>query len=136
MNTKPSPTVTSANLWNNEDPIVDLEAAYPDYDWPEVPAWVDEDISSADVAAIAQGGCMSGAYMPAVTYHMANQIMAEHGDDVLDFLVTSMGELPKPDNTESWSGMACFYLSYAVELWADGVEDTLTEILAQLTEEN
>ena len=71
----------------------------------------------ADIQAIQQGGCSSGAFMPAVTYYSAMLTMADYGDDVLQYIQDTMGELPKPDNCESWSGMACFYLSCAVELW-------------------
>lgn len=66
--------------------------------------------------------------MPAVTYFEARTTMAEHGDDVLDYLQEQTGELPKPADIESWSGMACFYLSCAVELWVSfaqsEIEDT------------
>lgn len=50
-------------LWNNEEPVADLGI--------EVPRWIDQDISPNDIAAICQGGCASGAYMPAVTYYQA-----------------------------------------------------------------
>jgi hypothetical protein len=80
------------------------------------PEWITEPLSPNDIAAINQGGCDSGAYMPAVSYYAARQTMAEHGDDVLDYLEGMMGELPKPPDDCSWSGMSCFYLSRAVEL--------------------
>ena len=82
-----------------------------------IPKWIDQDLSPNDIAAINQGGCESGAYMPAVTYYTASQTMAEHGDDVLDYLNEVEGDLPTPRNDENWSGMACFYLSRAVEDW-------------------
>ena len=81
------------------------------------PEWITQALSPYDIAAINQGGCASGAYMPAVTYHQAAQTMSEHGDEVLDYITDILGELPKPADDESWSGMACFYLSYAVELF-------------------
>lgn len=81
----------------------------------------------ADIQAIQQGGCASGAYMPAVTYWQAAATMAEHGDGVLDYIQENYGELPTPQNDTSWSGLAVFYLSMAVELWCgqfdlDGVD--------------
>ena len=88
----------------------------------EVPAWVEQDIEVDQVGAILECGCASGAYMPAVTYYQANQTMSEHGDDVLDYIQESLGELPKPSDDISWSGLAVFYLSAAVELWASSVE--------------
>ena len=79
------------------------------------PAWITEPLTPYDIAAIYQGGCASGAYMPAVTYNQAIETMGEYGDDVLDFIEDNVGKLPPPLDV-SWSGMACFYLSNAVEL--------------------
>ena len=67
--------------------------------------------------------------MPAVTYHKALATMAAHGDDVLDYIENALGELPKPPDSASWSGMACHYLSCAVELWASGVESEVEAAL-------
>jgi hypothetical protein len=108
------------DLWNTETPINEIEGLDID-----VPAWISQDISPSDVAAILQGGCASGAYMPAVTYHEAAKTMSEHGDDVLQYLQDNMDGLPKPPDDVSWSGLACFYLSAAVEYWVCTVEDQL-----------
>ena len=113
MNTDP--------LWNNDEPVTALDI--------DVPAWIEQDITPADIAAINQGGCASGAYMPAVTYYDVAQTMAKHGDDVLQYLEDIYGKLPPPKTDESWSGLACFYLSAAVEAWAASVEDEVTEAL-------
>lgn len=113
------------DLWDLEDSI----SSYPQCEDIEIPAWLDQDISPNDVAAIVQGGCASGAYMPAVTYADANKTMTEHGDDVLQYLQDTMGELPKPPDDTSWSGLAVFYLSAAVDLWASSIEDELTDAL-------
>ena len=112
-------------LWNCETPIIDLnKQGITNID---APAWIDwrQDISPSTIAAIVQGGCASGAYMPAVTYHDAAQTMARHGDDVLQYIEDAYGELPQPDRSESWSGIAVFYLSCAVEIWAASVEAAL-----------
>jgi hypothetical protein len=109
-------------LYNFDKPITELDI--------NVPAWIEQDITGTDVAAICQGGCASGAYMPAVTYHSALTTMGEHGDDVLQFIEDSLGELPAPPDSVSWSGLACHYLSTAVELWASSVEDEATQELA------
>lgn len=90
----------------------------------EVPRWIDQNITLYEVQAIQHGGCASGAYMPAVTYHEAAATMAEHGDDVLQFIDDELGELPTVPTDTSWSGIAVFYLSYAVELWASSIEET------------
>lgn len=111
------------DLWNTETAIAEL----PDCDI-EIPAWINPDISPSDVAAICQGGCASGDYMPAVTYYMALATMTAHGDDVLQYIEDSLGELPQPPKDTSWGGVAVFYLSTAVELWAGSVENQLEEM--------
>lgn len=127
---------TANRLWDHEEPIVDLEDVDGDrpFAGDAVPYWIEQGITPSTVAAIAQGGCASGAYMPAVTYHDAAQTMAEHGDDVLQYLQDHLGELPKPADDTSWSQLACFYLSCAVELWASGMVDPLDDFLADLEE--
>ena len=80
------------------------------------PAWITSPLSPYDIAAINQGGCASGAYMDAVTYNKATEVMAEHGDDVLQFIEDHYGYLPEIPKGQSWSGIAVFYLSIAVDL--------------------
>lgn len=110
--------MTTINLYDHETPCAH---------YVEVPMWIAQDISCYDLAAILQGGCASGAYMPAVTYHKALQTMSDHGDDVLAYL-ESLGELPRVDGL-SWAGMASHYLSCAVELWASSVEEVIREAI-------
>jgi len=88
------------------------------------PEWITQPLSPADIAAILQGGCASGAYMPAVTYSQAVATMSEHGDEVVQYLEDYYGDhLPAVPTGESWSGLAVFYLSAAVEAWAYAHED-------------
>ena len=87
------------------------------------PEWIVNELTPYDLAAINQGGCASGAYMPAVTYYQANKTMADHGDDVLEFISDNLGELPNPDSDMDWTGRACFYLSLAVELFCQSHSD-------------
>ena len=117
-----------ANLWENDEPVADLGI--------DVPQWVEQDITPYDVAAICQGGCASGAYMPAVTYYQALQTMNEHGDDVWDFIGGYYGEIPNPVESNSWAHMAVFYVSFAVELWASSVEDEISNALDALDGED
>jgi len=112
-------------LWNNDQPVTDFDI--------DVPAWIEQDITCTDIAAINQGGCESGAYMPAVTYWQANDIMAEHGDDVLEYIENNIGELPEVTG-ESWKGMAVKYLSFAVELWSASIEDELRDAIEESQE--
>lgn len=107
------------DLWNCEEPVRELDADLV------VPDWINQDISPSTVAAIVQGGCASGAYMPAVTYYDAKNTMGEHGDEIFDYFDEHMGERPRPKEEESWDGLACFYVSCAVEIWAAYASDKL-----------
>jgi len=98
----------------------------------DVPRWIEQDIDVNDVRAIIQGGCASGAYMPAVTYYQALKTMSEYGDEVLETLEGL--ELDSNFLGLSWSGMACYILSAAVEQWACAIEDELAEIEDELGE--
>ena len=54
----------------------------------EIPAWIDSDYHDEFndlqyLKDLQYGGCASGQYMPAVTYHTARETMNEHGDDHL-----------------------------------------------------
>ena len=112
--------MTEQEIWDCEEPVSELLDC-------DIPRWIDQDIDPSTVISICQGGCASGAYMPAVTYHTALKTMGEHGDDVLQYVEDSHGELPSPNAGESWSGLAVFYLSCAVESWASA---TLSELEA------
>ena len=100
----------------------------------EVPAWVEsikermypgtEVVWVRDIEAICEGGCSSGAYLPAVTYYQALRTMRDHGDEVLSYIWEQLGEVPGIDfatTYPAWSNIACHYLSLAVELWAHSV---------------
>jgi len=104
------------DLWNCEQPA---------RLWISVPAWIDSDISPATIAAIVQGGCESGAYMPACYYHQASETMHEFGDEVLQYVTDSLGDLPKLPDDISWSGVAVHFLTMAVDLWAMTAEQEL-----------
>ena len=82
------------------------------------PEWITQHLDIADIQAVQQGGCASGAYMPAVTYYDAAQTMAELGTEVLDYIESDCGlDLPTVPRLTSWRGIAVLYLSCAVELW-------------------
>ena len=42
-----------------------------------------------------------------------------------DSFADAYGELPKIQNDESWSGIAVFYLSFAVELWTCNAQSAI-----------
>ena len=117
------------DIWNTETPICEI----PGLDI-NIPDWLEPDISPSDIAAIVQGGCSSGAYMPAVTYYDALKTMAENGDEVLDYIESAMGALPSVAGHSRWSQMATTYLSCAVELWASSIEKTLEDHELEETE--
>lgn len=104
------------DLWNCDKPITDFDI--------DVPAWIDQGITPYDVAAIIQGGCDSGAYMPAVTYSRALQTMNDHGDAIFQYLEDN-DALSAPDPLESWAHLATHLVSCAVELWASSIESEL-----------
>lgn len=114
-----------ADLWEYESPLTDLGI--------RVPGWIEQDISPADVAAILNGGCFSGAYMPAVTYHKAMATMGQYGDEVLDSLTDAGLDVPViAAANESWAGYCCRVLSAAVEAWASSVEDRIIDALGRV----
>lgn len=129
------------NLWEYDEPISVYNekalAADEDADTVDVPDWIEQDITPADVAAIVQGGCASGAYMPACRYSDAVKTMSDHGDDVMQYLedndFASMMDADKIMK-QSWSGLACHFLSAAVELWAANVESELDDMLDAIEE--
>lgn len=102
--------MTQDQLWDFYNPITDLGL--------NVPRWIDQDITGVTIAAIYQGGCDSGAYLPAVTYREAYEIMGAHGDDVLQYLEDYGDELPEIPAGRGWRGVSVHFLSCAVELWA------------------
>jgi hypothetical protein len=108
-------------IWNCETPVAELLNI-------QVPEWIEQDICAMTIASICNGGCASGSYMPAVTYWQALQTMSQHGNEVLDYILDYLGDIPAPDKNESWTGMACFYLSTAVELWAGDIMGQLEEL--------
>lgn len=110
------------DLWNTETAINLIDGHNI-----EVPDWIDQDISPSDVAAICQGGCASGAYMPAVTYYQALKTMNDHGDEILEYIEEMDLDLPSVKG-QSWGQMACTYVSTAVELWAYSVESELESL--------
>jgi|TARA_R100000501_G_C2616214_1_gene109781 hypothetical protein len=115
------------DLWNSDEPITSYT------DSIEIPRWIDQKITPATIAAILQGGCDSGAYMPAVTYYQALKTMDEYGDTkdgVLDYLESSLGYIPTDIvyKGQSWGGMACRLVSQAVELWAMSIEQELLDL--------
>lgn len=109
-------------LWNSGE----VKAA----EYVEVPVWIDQGIYCYDVAAICQGGCESGAYMPAVTYYEAQKIMNEHADSVIRFLENQGYEKAEFDfSNQTWGCFCVQLLSLAVDTWAYSIAEELAEAL-------
>ncbi len=111
----------------HDTPLSDLDITVPPY--------VEPDIDVGQVEAIVEGGCASGAYMPAVTYSTAIATMAKHGSAVLA-AIADMGDdfgdmFPEPP---SWGALCCRLLSQAVELWALDAIDEVEQALEELEE--
>jgi len=89
-----------------------------------VPDWIEQGMTYERLLDIVTGGCASGSYMPAMYYSQATATMQEHGDEVLEYIEGATGE-SLPDllqqiarGGDSWRGLQCGLLAYAVELWA------------------
>lgn len=100
----------------------------------EIPEWIEEITDElylrfdvvwvSSIKDICQGGCASGAYMNAVTYHRAIRTMSDQGNEVMAYIYEQLGEVPGIDfqtTYPGWGNIACHYLSLAVELWASSV---------------
>jgi hypothetical protein len=109
----------------------------------DVPDWIEPDVTLGTVVAITEEGCASGAYMPACLHDRARETMAEHGEEVLDYLAERLylsGERLTLGEGGSWSELerlnflpdpqklAGKVLSAAVECWAAEVMDLLEEV--------
>lgn len=96
--------------------VKELENEDWDYNHPD---WIEDDLTGEDIEAIQYGGCASGAYMPAVTYHEAAKTMNSHGNEVLEFVENyRFDDCFKLPFGISWDAIAVHFLSLAVELWA------------------
>jgi hypothetical protein len=95
--------------------------------------------SLEELQAISQGGCASGAYMPAVTYHIAREAVF-NDDSISEYAIDFLEEI---GSTESLANHAkegisayCVYLcSVAVESWVNSVEQEVNDFIEGLTNE-
>lgn len=113
--------MNSQEIWNCETPVSELLNITQ-------PEWIAYELSAMDIASICNGGCASGSYMPAVTYHKAINTMADYGDEVLQYIDNVLGEMPRIPRGESWGGISCLFLSLAVELWAGDIMGQLEDL--------
>jgi hypothetical protein len=84
-----------------------------------------------DIEAVRQGGCASGAYMPAVTYCIAAECMYKFGHEIVEYLDqqgygTECEFLQLNPQEDTYAGWCVKVVSAAVEEWcycADLCED-------------
>ncbi len=104
-----------------------------------VPRWIEQDITLGTIAGVIEGGCDSGAYMPAVTYWQALETMNEHGSKVMGYLDSCGAPTMEIDFKHdywagTWAGIACKLLSAAVEYWCHGVADGIAVEIREVDE--
>ena len=83
------------------------------------------------VRDIAEHGCGSGVYMPAVEYATAAQTMHKHSHGILD-MVEDFGIIKWDVSKMSWDGLAMHMVSFAVEVWARQWVDILAKIESEM----
>ena len=109
-------------MTNTTNQSIDLALKIDEILEENAPAWINEveKITVYDLQAIAQGGCESGAYMPAVTYHTAKEVMHKHGDDITDSITDIFEDGIKYDiANDTWFGFCSKVYSMAVENWVN-----------------
>ena len=92
-----------------------------------IPDWIDQDILIRTIDDIVRQGCTPGLYMLAVAGCPALATMSLHGDEILWFVEDALGEPLTIPTGSGWSGLACHYLSTAVELWAADAGDQIQQ---------
>jgi len=103
----------------------------------ETPRWIDGPLDLDTVIAVCEGGCASGAYMPAVEYNKALFAMEKYSNEILDYIENDHGltfrdlalNYAGVKDSGSWMGFTCYILSVAVEYYC---RDVVNEIQAAL----
>ena len=73
--------------------------------------------SISDLQAIEQGGCESGAYMPAVTYYTAKNIMVEYHSEIENIVSDVVDHFMFNPAIDGFDGFCVEIVSIAVECW-------------------
>jgi hypothetical protein len=81
--------------------------------------------SVGELLSIYEGGCASGAYMPAVTYHTANQCMASDASGSVEEEIEHYEEITFNPATESFSQFASKLCAMAVESYVSKFSDVI-----------
>lgn len=107
---------TQAKAIINELGRTDLESFLESMnDQPEFLKFMGEIDSVYELISIYEGGCASGAYMPAVTYYTANQCMASDAASSVEDEISDYGDITFNPAEESFSQFASKLCAMAVE---------------------
>ena len=107
-------------------------------DWREIveamnnqPSFLEYELDVSDIQAILQGGCASGAYMPAVTYHTAEETMKQHSraiEEQIEPIAYDLDGIKWNVEEETFSAFCVKCVSLAVESWCWQFEDILSGV--------
>lgn len=99
-------------------------------DQPEFLKFMGEIASVGELVSINEGGCASGAYMPAVTYYTANQCMASNAAlSVEDELLGLDYEITFNPSEDSFSQFASKLCAMAVESYVSKFSDIIEVLM-------
>lgn len=94
-------------------------------DQPAFLKFMGEIDSVGELLSIYEGGCASGAYIPAVTYYTANQCMANAATSVEDELSELDYEITFNPSEDSFSQFASKLCAMAVESYVSKFSDVI-----------
>ena len=97
-------------------------------DQPQWLIFMGEIDSIEKIDYILQGGCASGAYMPAVTYYTVNKCIHEHGEDMLEYIHNEYDLKLKDlvtDKVETFNSLNTTICSMCVETWCASFSDVI-----------
>jgi len=105
-------------LENNCHPDANMHAVLAEYVNVIVPDWIDRSLTAIQLAGIYRGGCASGSFMPPCEFETARKVMAEHGDDVVDYLREHSPGFSE-EIGDSWGAFCSRLLCTAIDRWAE-----------------
>ena len=97
-------------------------------DQPEFLQFMGEIDDVSELIAIYEGGCSSGAYMPAVTYYTASQCMASDASGSVEEELEDYGGITFNPAEESFSQFASKLCAMAVEIFVQN-QSNVIEVL-------
>jgi len=98
-------------------------------DQPEFLQFMGEIGDVGELIAIYEGGCASGAYMPAVTYYTANQCMASDAATSVEDEISHYEEITFNPSEESFSQFASKLCEMAVNSFVQNQANVIEVLL-------